>query len=665
MALKTKHFRFGAFRLYPEENLLLRNGTPVPLQPKTFDILVYLVANAGHLITRDELMKAVWPDSFVEETNLTVNISLLRKALGNAEDRQPYIETVPRKGYRFHGAVTECDESPENEAPSTAFTSAVSTPATDSPDIATPAGGIPGVGSREEDRTGITSLPSRTAGATSTSSYRRIAWVTATIVLLAGAVIYLWSHVGPRSTAVRASARSVAILPFQALDPAPDDEYLGLGLADALITRLGNLHQLVVRPVGAVRKYATAEDPIAAGRQLGVESVMEGSVQRIGERTRVTARLLRVSDGEVIWAGKFDENFVDMFQVEDSISQELANALTVRSTDDERRRFTRAATGSGEAYQLYLHGRFFWNKRSADGVKKSLHYFEQAIQNDPNYALAYAGLADSYLLAGSYGYSILPPREAMPKARAAAQQALAIDDTLAEAHTSLAYIHFTYDWDWAGAEEEFKTAINLNPGYDTAHHWYSHELTALGRTQESLAEAKRALELAPTDTVMNEHMGWHYMMARDYEHAIPNCRRALELDPNFLLAHRVLGLAYQYEKRYPEALQEFQKGVELSQADPVAEAYLARADAAAGQKEQASQILNHLLELSRQEYVSPLEIAGVYASVGDKDEAFRWLNKAYDERTSSLIYLKVDRAYDVLRSDPRFTEIMRRMKLEP
>jgi TolB-like protein/tetratricopeptide (TPR) repeat protein len=497
----------------------------------------------------------------------------------------------------------------------------------------------------------------------STSWYRRIALITSSTLLLAAAAMYFWSHLNPKSSAVRASVRSVAVLPFQPLDPTPDDEYLGLGMADALITRLGNLHEVVVRPVGAVRKYVAAEDPIAVGRQLAVESVMEGSIQRIGERTRVTARLLRVADGEVIWAGKFDEKFTDMFQVEDSISQELANALTLRLTNDERRRFTRAATGNGEAYQLYLRGRFFWNKRTADGVKKSLDFFQQAIQSDPNYALAYAGLADSYILAGSYGYSILPPREAMPRARASAEKALAINNALAEAHTSLAYIHLTYDWDWAAAEEEFKTAISLNPGYDTAHHWYSHELTALGRTQESLIEAKRALELSPTDTVMNEHMGWHYLMARDYANAIPNCLHALELDPDFLLAHRVLAQAYLYQQHYAEALEEFQKGVELSHGDPVAQAYLARAEAAAGQREVAARSLKQLVELSNKIYVSPLEIAAVYAALGDKDQAFRWLDKAYGERTSSLIYLRVDRAYDPLRGEPRFTDLLQRMKL--
>jgi tetratricopeptide (TPR) repeat protein len=434
-------------------------------------------------------------------------------------------------------------------------------------------------------------------------------------------------------------------------------------MADALITRLCNIHQVAVRPLGAIRKYAGTDDPVAAGRQLAVQSVLEGSVQRLGDRTRVTARLLRVSDGEVLWAGQFDEKVKDMFQVEDSISQELANALTLNLSGDERRRVAQPATGNGEAYQLYLRGRFFWDKRSAEGVRKSLEYFEQAIQADPNYALAYAGLADAYILAGSYGYTIMPPLEAMPKAKEAARKALSLDDGLAEAHASLAYIEFTYDWDWPGAEAEFKRAIELNPNYDTARHWYSHELTALGRQQESLNQAQRALQLSPGDVVMNEHMGWQYMMAGDYAAAVAPCQRALEIDPNFLLAHRVLALAYEYERRYPEATTEFQKGVEISGNDPVARAYLARVYAASGKTAEAKQILDQLLRLAKQKYVSPAEIAAVYAALDERDHAIEWLNRAYDERTSALVYLKVDRGYENLHSDPRFGDLLNKMKL--
>ncbi len=672
--MENTYFRFGEFRLYPTEHLLLRGQTSVPLAPKAFDILLYLLQNRGHLVKRDVLMEAIWPDSFVEETNITVNISLLRKALGSMSDGQPYIETVPRKGYRFNAAATECEDgdeptikeakldsqkSNEDVMPPALAVSASSgvgtsvTPAFQSPVLAAPPL-VPSPATPPQ-------LPPTLGWKTSAT---RVLLMTVICVALVLGLFYYWSHWKAKSTTVSASERSIAILPFRPLDPKPEDEYLGLGMTDALITRLSNLHKIIVRPVGAVRKYATVDDPIAAGRQLAVQSVLEGSIQRSGDRTRVTVRLLRVADGELLWGDEFDEKFTDMFSVEDSISQKVANALTINLSGEEQRQLLRPFTENNDAYQLYMKGRFFWNKRTVDGVKKSIDYFQQAILADSNYAIAYVGLADSYTLAGSYGYIILPPREAMPKAEAAAAKALAIDDSLAEAHASLGYIKFTYDWDWAGAEQEFKRAIALNPGYDNAHHWYSHELMALGRTDEATAEARRALELSPSDTVMNEHMGWTYLMARDYDRTIQSARRAIEMDPNFLLAHRVLGLAYQYKGLHDEATAEFTRGVELSHGDPVAKAFLARSYAAAGQKDQATQILNELLQLATRQYMPPAEIAATCTALGRSDEAFTWLNKAYDERAAALVYLKINRDYDSIRADPRFQDLLRRMHLQ-
>lgn len=674
--MKTKCFRFGDFRLYPAEHLLLRDQTPLPLAPKAFDILLHLVQNSGHLVKRDVLMEAIWPDSFVEETNITVNISLLRKTLGSMSDGQPYIETVPRKGYRFNAAVTECEDPDEpiisapkpgsqksNEAVMlrpVAVSALPGASAAASPALQSPAAAATSPAPAPAHAT-PPQLPPSLRWKTSAT---RVLLMTVACVALVLGLFYYWSHWKSKSTTVSASERSIAILPFRPLDPTPEDEYLGLGMTDALITRLSNLHKIIVRPVGAVRKYATADDPIAAGRQLAVQSVLEGSVQRSGDRTRVTVRLLRVADGELLWGDEFDEKFTDMFTVEDSISQKVANALTINLSGDEQRQLLRPFTVNNEAYQLYMKGRFFWNKRTVDGVKKSLDYFQQAIAADPNYAIAYAGLADSYTLAGSYGYIILPPREAMPKAEAAAAKALAIDNSLAEAHASLGYIKFTYDWDWAGAEQEFKRAIALNPGYDNAHHWYSHELMALGRTDEAMAEARRALELSPSDTVMNEHMGWTYLMARDYDRAIQSARKAIEMDPNFLLAHRVLGLAYEYRGRHDEATAEFTRGVELSHGDPVAKAFLARSYAAAGHKDQATKILNELLQLATRQYMPPVEIAATYTALGRNEEAFSWLNKAYDQRAAALVYLRVNRDYDSIRPDPRFQDLLRRMHLQ-
>jgi DNA-binding winged helix-turn-helix (wHTH) protein/TolB-like protein/lipopolysaccharide biosynthesis regulator YciM len=670
MPLNRKCLRFGNFRLYPTEHLLLREETALSLAPKAFEILLYLVKNTGHLVKREELMQVVWPDSFVEETNLTVNISLLRKLLGESEDGQSHIATVPRKGYRFQATVEECDEADEL-GPSDDATRSIKDEAEDAADLATVSadtGMLVGTTSAAAVATPVVQPAVEKSVVVAESggfwqSWARIALTSVAVLVLLGVGIFFWARLKSKPTVVSASNRSMAILPFRPLGAAPQDEYLGLGMADALITRLGSVQRIVVRPVGAVRKYANADDPLAAGRQLAVDNVLEGSIQRSGNRTRVTVRLLRVADGELLWGSEFDENITDMFAVEDSISQKVASALIPNLSGDEQRRLSRPFTANSDAYQLYMRGRFFWNKRTADGVRKSLEYFQQAIQADPNYALAYAGLADSYTLAGSYGYSILPPKEAMPKAEAAAQQALAIDDSLAEAHTSLAYLKFTYDWDWNAAQHEFERAIALNPGYDNAHHWYSHLLMARGRQNESLAEARRALELSPSDTVMNEHIGWTYLMMRDYDNAIQSCRKALDMDPDFLLAHRVLGMAYLYKGQNDDAVAEFQRGVQLSHDDPVAEAYLARAYAAARQNDKAITIVDRQQQRSGQRYIPPVEVAAVYSALGDSDHAFQWLNRAVEDRSSALVYLNIDRAYDAIRGDPRFAQLLRKVHL--
>ena len=667
MTSGIKYFRFGEFRLYPTEHLLLREETAIPLAPKAFDILLYLVQNSGRLVKRETLMEAIWPDSFVEETNLTVNISLLRKTLDTTPDGQPYIETVPRKGYRFNAEVTECEE--DSESKYRKGNESVTPQVARGPQSSGATVAMAPLAEAEIMPVAVSPTPvtamTPPAGAGWKTSATRIFFITVAMVVIAAGLVYFWSHWKARSATVSASERSIAILPFRPLDAAAEDEYLGLGLTDALITRLGTLHKIIIRPVGSVRKYVKADDPIAAGRQLAVQSVLEDSIQSDpgAENERVSGRLLRVADGEVLWANTFDEKFTDLFSLEDSISQKVVDKLTINLSGDEQKELLRPFTGNSDAYQLYLKGRFFWNKRTVEGVKKSIDYFQRAIQADPNYALAYAGLADSYTLAGSYGYSILPPKEAMPQAEAAAAKALAIDDSLAEVHASLGYIRFTYDWDWAGAEREFRRSIALNPLYDTAHHWYSHELIALGRSPEGLAEAKRALELSPSDTVMNEHLGWTYLMVRDYDRAIQSARKAIELDPDFLLAHRVLGMAYQYKGQHDQAITEFERGVELTRGDPVAKAFLARSYAAAGKNDQATQILNELLQLSTHQYVPPTEIADTFAALGRKDEAFQWLNKAYEERAAALVYLKVAQVYDPLRSDPRFQELLTRLHL--
>jgi DNA-binding winged helix-turn-helix (wHTH) protein/TolB-like protein/Tfp pilus assembly protein PilF len=662
MLLSNKtYFRFGSFRLYPTEHQLFRDDAAIPLAPKAFEILVYLVRHSGSLVHREELMQAVWPDSFVEETNLNVNISLLRKTLGTLPNGEPLIETVPRKGYRFNSPVSE-------EEDSGSMLKAVPGHGTAemrlSPEVGAAALAAAATAAAPEPPLVAPAVASSNVGAATQSSLSRIAVLCVILLTLAIGAFFIASRLRSHSNTVSASTRSIAVLPFHGLNPNPDDEYLGLGMTDALITRLSDLHKIIVRPVGTVKKYATSDDPLAAGKELAVDSVLDGTIQHSGDRTRVTVRLLRVSDGEELWGSEFDEKLTDMFAIEDSISQKVAGALALNLSGDEQRRLARPFTASNDAYQLYMKGRFFWNKRTVEGVKKSLEYFQQAIDADPGYAVAYAGLADAYITAGSYGYSIMPPREAMPKAEAAVQKALAIDNSLAEAHASLGYIKFTYDWDWAGAEKEFRQAIALNPLYDTAHHWYSHELMALGRQDEAMAESRRALEISPSDTVMNEHMGWTWLMMRNYDQAIQAAHKALEMDPDFVLAHRVIALAYMYEGNHQNAIEEFQKAVDLTHGDPVARAYLARGYAFAGEREKSQQLIGDLEKLAKTQYIPDTEVAADYAALGDSQQALQWLDRSYEERASALPYLKIDRAYDSLRSDSPYTDLLHRLNLQ-
>lgn len=415
-------YAFGPFLLDTRERRLLRDGEVVPLTLKAFDLLQVLVENQGHLLQKEELLRRVWPDAIVEENNLTVTISALRKALGEGPTEGQYIETVPRRGYRFVADFRASAESTE------------------------------AVRSPQERRARAFALR---------------AMVLAALAAVA-ALAWVWKRSTPAATAV--PVRSMAVLPFRSL--TNDGEYLGLGMADALITRLGSTKQLLVRSTGSVQKYTgPGLDPVAVGRDLQVDSVLEGSIQTDGDRLRTTVRLLRVGDGSTLWAGTFDERLTDIFAVQDSISQRMAGALALELTEAQRSLLTRRDTGDSEAYQLYLKGRFFWNKRSRDGFERGAAHFRQAVEKDPAYALAYSGLADSYI--GMTYYLYAAPHTAMPLARAAALKALHIDGSLAEAHVSLAHVKTNYEWDWAEAERLFRKAIELEPEYDAKYHYPS------------------------------------------------------------------------------------------------------------------------------------------------------------------------------------------------
>jgi len=481
--------------------------------------------------------------------------------------------------------------------------------------------------------------------------------------VLALGVVGLVAYLRTRNTEV--AIESIAVLPFVNQNLDPDSEYLSDGLTESIINSLTQLPNLKVIARSSVFRYKGKEsDPLAVGKELGVRAVLTGRILQRGDNLMISTELLDVGDNKQLWGEQYSEKVSDLLAVQREIAKEITGNLRLKLSGQEQSRVTKHYTENPEAYQLYLKGRFYWNKRTEEGVEKGIDYFQQAVEKDPKYALAYTGIADSYsLLTMAIDVGSLSPSQAIPKARAAAMKALELDDTLAEAHTSLAFIKLNYDWDWSAAETEFRRGIELNPNSANAHHWYSHYLMAMGRTNESLAESKRALELDQLSLIMNTHLGWHYFMAHQFDLAIEQLRKTIEMDPNYGLAHWYLGLAYEQSAMYAQAAAELQTAKDLLKKNVGIEAGIGRVDALSGKRAEAEKVIDELKDRSKQIYVSSYHMASIYASLGDKDRAFEWLQGAYKERSDSLVYLKVDAKMDSLRSDPRFTDLLRSVGL--
>jgi serine/threonine-protein kinase len=462
-------------------------------------------------------------------------------------------------------------------------------------------------------------------------------------------------------SSIRPALIAIAVLPFKPISAEGRDEYLELGMADALITRLSNLKQVVVRPTSAIRKYSELEtDAVTAGRELRVESVIEGCIQRLSNRFRVTVRLLRVADGTALWASKFDEEFTDIFAVQDSISEKAATALALRLTEDERERLTKRYTENTAAYQLYLKGRYYWNKKSEESLSKAVECFNQAIDIDPNYALAYAGLADCYTKLGDVGITAIIPREAFARARAAASRALEIDSSLAEIHASLGHLDM-HLLRWDAAERDFKRAIELNPNYATAHHWYAYYMAFHCRFDEALEKIEVALRLDPLSLSIIDSVGEFLYFARRNHEAIKQFRKTLEMDPNFLATLINLGRAYEQSAMFSEAEAQFLHARQITAESIDALAALGHTYALSGNTTAALEVLAQMMELSKERYVSPYDIALIHTALGDTDEAFRWLATAYDECAEWIIYTNADPRLDPLRTDSRFNDLLERL----
>ena len=496
---------------------------------------------------------------------------------------------------------------------------------------------------------------------------RKPALLTGAILVTTALVIGFWAsshrHSQKMANVLTSPEKRIAVLPFKPLVPENRDQVLEMGMADSLIAKLSNIREIVVRSLNSVRKYSGLDqDPLAAGRELEVNSVLEGNVQKSSDRIRVSARLINVADGSSLWANTFDEKFTDVFAVQDAISQKVANALALRLSGEENKRLTRRYTENVEAYQLYLTGRYHWNKLTPPEITKSIGFFKKAIDLDPTYALAYFGLADAYRSLAPT--SEVPSKDTLPQAQAAATKALELDETLAEPHATLAFIHTWYDWDWSAAEREAKRAIELNPNWSFGHIAYAQMLSVTGRSQEAIAEGARAVELDPLSLIINALNGYHLHLARRDDEAIARLKKTVELDSSFWIAHQFLGMAYIEKKMYPEAIAEFSQAVKLSGGNSEPLALNGYVSVLSGDAAKGRAVLKELKSLERQRYVPPSNLALLSYVLGEQDEAFSWLEKAYQDRDIRLCRLKVDSKWDSMRSEPRFVEILKRIGLQ-
>jgi serine/threonine protein kinase/TolB-like protein/Tfp pilus assembly protein PilF/alpha-beta hydrolase superfamily lysophospholipase len=479
--------------------------------------------------------------------------------------------------------------------------------------------------------------------------------MVAAMFLLIAALVY--SSFMPRSQAID----SLAVLPFINSSADPNTEYLSDGLTESIIYDTSKLPNLKVIPRSSVFRYKGKEmDAQTVGHELGVRAVLTGTVSQHGDGILISAELIDVRDNRVLWGQHYNRKITDLLAVQEEISREISDRMRLRLTGEEQKRLTKRYTENTAAYQLYLKGRYYWFKRTREGYQKATEHFEQAIEEDPSYALAYAGLADCYNVLPSYG--ILPPKESFAKGKAAATKALEIDDTLAEAQTSVAYVKYQYDWDWSGAESGFRRAIELNPGYATAHQWYALELAGMGRMDEAMREIKRTQELDPLSLIANVNAGWIFYHSRQYDRAIEQDRKSLDMDPNFARGHWAISEPLEQAQRYDEAIAELQRARQLDET-PIMLALLGHVYAVTGKENDARKIIEELNGLSKRMYVDPYFLAEIYAALGERDQAFQELERAYDQRSSWLVWLKVEPKLDSLRSDPRFNDLLRRVGL--
>ena len=627
----ARRLRFGVFEADIRTGELTKQGIRLRLQQQPFQVLAMLLEKPGELVTREELSSRLWPQTIVDfDHGLNKAIGKIREALGDSSENPRFIETVARRGYRFLADVTAVRD------------------------------GQPGTIDEDLARRGD-SLPLDLAHAGTSSRRPTRAWSLfgfgLALVLAASLswILYPRSYSSP-------AIRSLAVLPLDNLSGDPSQDYFAEGMTDELITRLAQISALRVISRTSVMAYKNVRKSLPQiARELNVDAVVEGSVSRSGERVRITAQLIRVPTDTHMWAQSYDEDLQDTLTLQSKVARDIAEQISVTLNRQEQAALVNSKSVNPEAYEDYLKGRFFWNKRTADGLKKAIEYFNHAIDTDPTYAEAYSGLADSYALSGDWEYGVLPPREAFPLAKAAATKALALDDSLGEAHTSLAFALDLYGWDWAAAEEEYKRAIELNPGYATAHHWYAWHLMVMGRNSEGIIELRKAESLDPLSLIISADLADALCVAHLYDDSVQQSRKTLEMDPSFAVAHYELGQALEQKHMHDAAIAEFQRAIELAGHSAAFDSNLGYAYAVSGRKEEAEEILRNLAARHDENPSADANVALIYVGLGDQDQAMIWLNKAYEARFNPSILLRP--AFDPLRSDARFQDLLRRIGL--
>jgi TolB-like protein/DNA-binding winged helix-turn-helix (wHTH) protein/Tfp pilus assembly protein PilF len=648
-----RNVRFGVFEADMEAGELRKHGLRLKLSEQPFQILAMLVARPGEVVSREVLRERLWPsDTFVDfDHGLNNAVMRLREVLGDSSDHPRFIETLPRRGYRFIAPVELKSSGAEHPAPEAVASEK--------------AAGIPGVSGKNGSANSEELLNAAQGHHNRRFSLPRIA-VLAVAVLAGSALIsgitvhYVRGVNASKGKANRSS--SLVVLPLENLSGDKEQDYFADGMTDDLIANLAKIHSLRVISRSTAMAYKGTHKPLPQiANELNVDAVVEGTVMRVGNRVRITAELVQVSTDQHLWADTYESPIGDVLALQNRVSSAIVDEIRINLTKEDKERLAQKPSVSPEAYEDYLKGRYYWNKRSGDGFEKAIGYFEEATRRDPQYALAYAGLADCYGIIGATIYGRLPAAEASPKAKAAAIRALEIDPSLAAAETSLATAKFNYDWDWAGAADGFKKAIQLDPGYSTAYQRYSLYLSAMGKFDDSFEQIKKARELEPLSISINTSLGWRLYLAREYDRSIAQLRDTLEMDPASEWAHLNLGQAYEQKGQFNLAIEELQKALELAHSSPLTISALAHAEALSGNHAMANKLLSQLEELSKKQYVSPYYVATVYLGLGKNELAMNWLEKAYADRSNGLVFLKVEPELDPLRTNPRFVTLQTRL----